>query len=178
MTNYFRSNIDFLPPYTPSEQIEPNTKIIKLNSNENPYPPSPQVTEALRNFDVELLRRYPNAFAREFRQAASQALGVPVDWIIAGNGSDELLSVVMRACAEPGRKVAYPVPTYLLYRTLTQMQAAESVEIPYSEDYRLPVEELIAANGSVTFIASPNSPSGHVVPIEDSQNLQLIYREF
>jgi histidinol-phosphate aminotransferase len=171
MTNYFRSNIDLMPAYTPSEQIEPSVKIIKLNSNENPYPPSPTVIEVLQNFDGELLRRYPNAFAQEFRQAVSKALGVPVDWIIAGIGSDELLSVVMRACAEPGRKVVYPVPTYVLYRTLTQMQAAESVEIPYSEDYRLPLEELIAVNGSVTFIASPNSPSGHMVPIDDLRKL-------
>ncbi|GAA6619813.1 histidinol-phosphate transaminase [Scytonema sp. NUACC26] len=171
MTNYFRSHIDLMPAYSPSEQIELNTKIIKLNSNENPYPPSPKVMEVLHNFSGELLRRYPNAFAQEFQQAASQALGVPVDWIIAGNGSDELLNVVMRACAEPGRKVVYPVPTYMLYRTLTQIQAAESVEIPYSEDYRLPLEELIAVNGSVTFIASPNSPSGHMVPIEDLRKL-------
>jgi histidinol-phosphate aminotransferase len=172
MTSYFRSHIDLMPAYSPSEQIDPiSTKIIKLNSNENPYPPSPKVTEVLQNFDGELLRRYPNAFAREFQQAVSQVLGVPADWIIVGNGSDELLSVVMRACAEPERKVVYPVPTYVLYRTLSQIQAAEIVEIPYSEDYRLPLDELIAVNGSVTFIASPNSPSGHMVPIEDLRKL-------
>lgn len=91
--------------------------------------------------------------------------------IIVGNGSDELLSVIIRACAEPGKKVVYPMPTYVLYRTLTEMQAAEILEIPYSEDYSLPLEELVAANGAVTFIASPNSPSGHVVTTDDLRKL-------
>ena len=68
----------------------------------------------LKNFDSEWLRRYPNPYAEDFRQAISKALGVKSDWIIVGNGSDELLNVVMRACIEPGRKVVYPTPTYVL----------------------------------------------------------------
>jgi histidinol-phosphate aminotransferase len=171
MTNYFRSNIDAMAGYVPGEQPQRGTQIIKLNSNENPYPPSPAALAVLRNIDGEWLRRYPEPFGGDFRQAVSQVLGVPSDWIIVGNGSDELLGVVIRACAEPGRKVVYPMPTYVLYHTLTQMQAAEIVEIPYSEDYSLPLEELVTANGSVTFIASPNSPSGHVVPTDDLRKL-------
>ena len=162
MSDYFRPNIDIMAGYVPGEQPKPDSQIIKLNSNENPYPPSSAVSEVLRNFDLEWLRRYPNPFAEEFRKAVSEALKVPADWIIVGNGSDEVLNLVIRACVEPGRKVVYPTPTYVLYRTLTQVQSAEIVEIPYSEDYRLPCKELIAANGAVTFIASPNSPSGHV----------------
>jgi histidinol-phosphate aminotransferase len=171
MTNYFRSNVEAMAAYVPGEQPPAGTSIIKLNSNENPYPPSPKVIEVLQNFDSEWLRRYPHPYGEAFRQAASQVLGVPSNWIIVGNGSDELLNVVMRACTEPGRKVVYPTPTYVLYSTLTQMQSAELVEIPYSEDYQLPVEEIIAANGSVTFIATPNSPSGHVVPAADLRTL-------
>lgn len=160
---YLRPSIDAMVGYIPGEQPKPGTKIIKLNTNENPYPPSPAAIEVLRNLDSEWLRRYPDPYASEFRQAASEALGVPADWIIVGNGSDEVLNLVVRACAEPGRKVVYPVPTYVLYRTLTQMQSAENIEISYPEDYCLPIEELVAAKGAVTFIASPNSPSGHVV---------------
>jgi histidinol-phosphate aminotransferase len=171
MTKYFRSNVDAMASYIPGEQPQRGTQIIKLNSNENPYPPSPAALAVLQNIDGEWLRRYPEPFAGDFRQAASQVLGVPSDWIIVGNGSDELLSVVIRACAEPGRKVVYPMPTYVLYRTLAQMQNADIAEIPYSDDYRLPLEELIATNGSVTFIASPNSPSGHVVATDDLRKL-------
>jgi histidinol-phosphate aminotransferase len=171
MTNYFRANVNAMASYIPGEQPPRGTPIIKLNSNENPYPPSPQALAVLRNIDGEWLRRYPEPFGGEFRQAASKVLGVPSDWIIVGNGSDELLNLVVRACAEPGKKVVYPMPTYVLYVTLTQMQAAEIVEIPYSEDYSLPIAELIAANGAVTFIATPNSPSGHVVPTNDLRKL-------
>ncbi|MGF1987611.1 MAG: histidinol-phosphate transaminase [Nostoc sp. ZfuVER08] len=171
MTKYFRSNVDAMASYVPGEQPQRGTQIIKLNSNENPYPPSPAALAVLQNINGEWLRRYPQPFGEEFRQAASKVLGVPSDWIIVGNGSDELLSVVIRACTEPGRQVVYPMPTYVLYRTLAQMQNADIIEIPYGENYILPLEELIAVNGSVTFIASPNSPSGHVVPIDDLRKL-------
>ncbi|MDB9375868.1 histidinol-phosphate transaminase [Nodularia sphaerocarpa] len=171
MTNYFRSNIDAMASYVPGEQPQRGMQVMKLNSNENPYPPSPAALAVLRNIQGEWLRRYPEPLGGEFRRAASEVLGFPSDWMIVGNGSDEVLNLVIRACTEPGRKVVYPIPTYVLYVTLTQMQAAEIVEIPYSQDYKLPLEEIIAANGAVTFIASPNSPSGHIVPINDLRQL-------
>lgn len=93
-------------------------------------------------------------------------MDIPVDWILVGNGSDDLLTMIMRACVEPGRKVAYPMPTYVLYRTLAQIQDAEVVEIPFYEDYSLPIEQLIDTQAAVTFIASPNSPSGTTAPLE------------
>jgi histidinol-phosphate aminotransferase len=152
--------------YVPGEQPSPQAKVIKLNTNENPYPPSPKALQVLRGFEGELLRRYPHPMANPFRQAASRVLGIPEDWILVGNGSDDLLTMLMRACTEPGRRVVYPMPTYVLYRTLAQIQDAEIVEVPYPEDYSLPVEELVKAQGAVTFIASPNSPSGTLVPVE------------
>ncbi|PAX59640.1 histidinol-phosphate transaminase [Brunnivagina elsteri] len=171
MMDYFRGNVTAMAAYIPGEQPKPGSQIIKLNSNENPYPPSPVVLEVLQNFNSESLRRYPNAYGEDFRLSASQVLNIPSDWIIVGNGSDELLNVVVRACTEPGKKVAYPIPTYVLYRTLTQVQSAELVEIPYGENYELPLDQLIATNAAVTFIATPNSPSGHVVPIDELRKL-------
>jgi histidinol-phosphate aminotransferase len=170
--SYFRSAIDRMTGYVPGEQPKPGTPIIKLNTNENPYPPSPEAIAVLRNLDSEWLRRYPDPFAKEFCQAVSKALNVPADWIIVGNGSDELLNVLIRSCAEGSdRKVVYPMPTYVLYRTLAAIQPAEVVEISYSPDFQLPLDELIAANGAITFIASPNSPSGHAVPLADLRSL-------
>jgi len=171
VTTYFRPAIDAMTGYVPGEQPKSDTPIIKLNTNENPYPPSPAAIAVLQTLKAELLRRYPDPYANEFRQAISEALGVPMDWIIVGNGSDDILNIIIRACAETERKVVYPVPTYVLYRTLTAMQPADTIEIPYGDDYRLPIAELIAANGAVTFIASPNSPSGHVVPIAELRQL-------
>jgi histidinol-phosphate aminotransferase len=168
---YFRPNINAMSGYVPGEQPPPGTKVIKLNTNENPYPPSPAALQVLRELEGELLRRYPDPMASSFCKAASQVLGVSADWILAGNGSDDLLTMIIRACTEPGRRVVYPMPTYVLYRTLAQIQDAECVEVPYLDDYTLPVEALIEAQGAVTFVASPNSPSGTLAPLEQLEKL-------
>ncbi|MEM8718125.1 MAG: histidinol-phosphate transaminase [Cyanobacteria bacterium P01_G01_bin.39] len=170
--NYFRSAIADMKGYTPGEQPKPGTPIIKLNTNENPYPPSPQALAVLRNLDSEWLRRYPDPYSRDFCNAVSKALGVPADWIIVTNGSDDLLNILIRSCAEgKERKVVYPMPSYVLYRTLASLQAAEVIEVAYPENYQLPIDKLVAANGAVTFIATPNSPSGHLVPLDDLRQL-------
>jgi histidinol-phosphate aminotransferase len=158
--------------YMPGEQPKSGTKVIKLNTNENPYPPSPKAMEVLRHLDGDSLRRYPDPFASQFCQAVSDELGVPADWVIVGNGSDDVLNLLVRACAEgQERRVVYPMPTYVLYPTLAAMQPADVVEIPYPEDFQLPIADLVAANGAITFIASPNSPSGHIVPLDDLREL-------
>ncbi len=170
--SYFRPTIDAMTGYVPGEQPKSGIKVIKLNTNENPYPPSPKAIACLQTIDSDSLRRYPDPFAHDFCQAISDVLGVPKDWVIVGNGSDDVLNILIRACAEGrDRKVVYPMPTYVLYRTLSVMQPAEIVEVPYGENFQLPIAELVAANGAVTFIASPNSPSGHIVPLDDLRKL-------
>ena len=157
---YFRENIRKMAGYVPGEQPKPGEKVIKLNTNENPYPPSPAAVEVLRSLDADALRRYPDPLATRFREVVAETLGLPVDWIIAGNGSDELLTMILRAFVGPGGVVAYPMPTYVLYRTLTEIQDGRYVEVPYDDEYSLPAEELTAAAAAVTFVATPNSPSG------------------
>ncbi|MBW4460635.1 MAG: histidinol-phosphate transaminase [Nodosilinea sp. WJT8-NPBG4] len=170
--SYVRPNIDAMAGYVPGEQPRPGTGIIKLNSNENPYPPSPQVIEVLRHFEDELLRRYPDPFARNFCQAIADILGVPADWVIVGNGSDDLLNLLVRACADDtARPIVYPTPTYVLYRTLAALQPATVVEVPYPDDFQFPLKDLVTAEGAITFIATPNSPSGHIVALADLRDL-------
>jgi histidinol-phosphate aminotransferase len=170
--SYFRPAIDAMTGYVPGEQPKSGIKIIKLNTNENPYPPSPMAIAALQNIDPDMLRRYPDPFAMEFCKAVSEVLDVPADWVIVGNGSDDVLNILIRACAEGSdRQVVYPMPTYVLYRTLAAMQPAMVQEIPYDDDFRLPIADLVAAKGAVTFIASPNSPSGHLIPLDDLRQL-------
>ena len=169
--SYFRPAIAKMQGYTPGEQPKPDTPIIKLNTNENPYPPSPKALDVLRNLDSEWLRRYPDPYARDFCNAVSVALGVPADWIIVTNGSDDLLNILIRSCAGEERKVVYPMPSYVLYRTLSAIQPADVVEVNYPEDYDLPIDELVAADGAVTLIATPNSPSGHIVSLDDLRTL-------
>ncbi|WP_017301235.1 histidinol-phosphate transaminase [Nodosilinea nodulosa] len=170
--SYVRPNIEAMAGYVPGEQPRPGSGIIKLNSNENPYPPSPSVIEALRQVDYEQLRRYPDPFARRFCQAIAEVLGVPADWIIVVNGSDDLLNLLVRTCADDSaRPIVYPTPTYVLYRTLAALQPATVVEVPYPDNFQFPLKELVAAQGAITFIASPNSPSGHGVALADLRAL-------
>ena len=157
---YFRPAIDALAPYAPGEQPPLNSQVIKLNTNENPYPPSAAALEALRTLEPEALRQYPHPYADEFRHAAADVLGVDPEWVLVGNGSDDLLTMLMRAVAETGRGVAYPVPTYVLYRTLARMQPAPVVEVEFDDTYALPTNQLAEAGAAVTLVANPNSPSG------------------
>ncbi len=158
--NWFKDNIRSMEAYVPGEQPRSTGRIIKLNTNENPYPPSPKVAEALAGADLAQLRRYPDAMATLFRHAAADVLGVPADWILPGNGSDDVIMMIARACLGPSRPAAYPVPTFAFYRTQSLIEDALRTEVPLEEDYRLPVEKLIDAAAAVTFIANPNSPTG------------------
>jgi histidinol-phosphate aminotransferase len=173
MSNYLRKHLQFIPGYIPGEQPPPDSPIIKLNTNENPYPPSPAVAQVLQNLDSEWLRRYPDPTATPFRQAVSEVLGMPPEWIAVGNGSDELLGVMVRAFVEEGATVAYPMPSYALYRTLAQLQAAQPAEIPYDAEFRFPLQSLIQAQGTLTLVATPNSPVGNVVAIEQLEALAI-----
>ncbi len=158
--SYFRDNIDAMAAYVPGEQPAADEKVIKLNTNENPYPPSPRAMEVLRAFAGESLRLYPDAMAGRFRQAAAAVLSVSADWILPGDGSDDLIVMIARAAAGPTRAVAYPVPTFPFYVAQGRIEAAEIVEVPYGDGWKLPVDELIAAGAAVTFVANPSTPSG------------------
>ena len=156
----FRPAVDRLAAYVPGEQPPDGTGIVKLNTNENPYPPSPDALAVLDAVDPEALRRYPHPLADAFRRSAAEVLGVEPEWILAGNGSDDLLTMLFRAVTGAGRPVAYPVPTYVLYRTLAAIQGAPVLEIPFDEEYTLPVDALADAGAALTLVANPNSPSG------------------
>ena len=167
----FRKNVKNLHPYVPGEQPEADADVIKLNTNENPYPPSPRAVEALRTIGSDLLRRYPQPLADVFRDAVGKTLNFDPSWVLAGNGSDDLLTQLIRAVVEPGRPVAYPTPTYVLYRTLAEIQDAPTEEVPYNDDYDLPIDALSKIDAPLTIIANPNSPSGTVITIKELQDL-------
>ena len=116
--SYFRPAVDTLRPYVPGRQPAAGAGIVKLNTNENPYPASPRALAALGAIDGDELRRYPSPLSREFREAAAETLDVDPAWVLAGNGSDDLLTMLVRSVTGPGRPVVYPTPTYVLYRTL------------------------------------------------------------
>jgi histidinol-phosphate aminotransferase len=159
---YFRAHIEAMEGYVPGEQPSDPT-IIKLNTNENPYPPSPRVMEAIAQITPEQLRRYPDPMGNRFRDAAAQVFGVQRENVICGNGMDDILNMTVRAFSGPEAALVYPVPTYTLYAVLAQIQASIIREIPFAPDYELPTDELVRARGRVTYVANPNSPTGTFV---------------
>ena len=164
--SYFRKNIDEMDQYIPGTQPAAGEKVIKLNTNENPYPPSPAGLEALRDFDGAGMRVYPDPMAGRFCKAAADVLGVPAEWILPGTGSDDLIVMCVRAIAGPGRAVVIPTPTFPYYLTQAQIAGADVVEIPCDEDFNLPAEKIIAADGALTFVANPNTPTGTFTPMD------------
>jgi len=161
----FRSSIDKMAAYMPGEQPRAGERLIKLNTNENPYPPSPKVRRAVERSARNALRLYPAPRGDEFIAEAARRYGVPRDMILAGNGSDELLAMVFRAALGRGDKVAYPVPTYSLYDTLAEVQEARVVRIAFGNDFTLPLKQLAQARARLTIVCNPNSPSGSFTAI-------------
>ncbi len=164
--SYFRSNIQSMSGYVPGEQPQTDG-FIKLNTNENPYPPSPAVAVAVNEALQRGLRKYPDPMAGAFRRRASELLGVSPDWILAGNGSDDILTIVTRALVGEGQLLRMPYPSYILYRTLAELQGARCDEVLFERDWSLPA--VFAQGGGelkLAFLANPNSPSGTLVPPE------------
>ncbi|HKD65930.1 MAG TPA: histidinol-phosphate transaminase [Candidatus Binataceae bacterium] len=157
----FRAAIDQMAPYRPGEQPRPGQRLIKLNTNENPYPPSPRVRRAIIKAAAgDSLRLYPRPFADDFIAAAARHYRFPRQMILAGNGSDELLAMLFGATLNPGEVVAYSSPTYTLYDTLAAVREATVAPITYSRDFALPFDELVRAKAALTIVCNPNAPSG------------------
>ena len=169
MPTRFRSNIAGLAGYVPGEQPQ-DFEIIKLNTNENPYPPSPKVFAALRSAIRSSLRLYPEPLSDSLRSVAAGVYGVTPANIIAGNGSDELLAIALRCFVGPGDRVAFPVPTYSLYDTLVEIQDGVRLAVDYPEDFSLPAT-LNAQNAALTFLCNPNAPSGTMVTLLEIEKL-------
>lgn len=173
--SYFRPEIDVMSGYTPGEQPK-IADITKLNTNENPYPPSPAVIKALRDFDGERLRLYSDPLSVELRRTIAAKFGVAVDNVIAGNGSDDILTIVFRCFCGIGRPMACLNPTYSLYPVLAQIQGAESISIPLNKDFSMPDDLLEqAAPANLLIITRPNAPTGNSFPMA---RMEEICRDF
>jgi histidinol-phosphate aminotransferase len=165
MTSHFLPHIDRMAGYAPGEQPH-DGGFIKLNTNENPYPPSPRVAESITHALDGRLRLYPDPVGTAFRQTAARLHGVEADQILVGNGSDDLLTILTRAFVGPGDVVAYPSPSYILYRTLAEIQGARAVEVPFEPDWTLDPARFDGIQPRVVFVPNPNSPSGTVLSLE------------
>ncbi len=161
---FIRPAVAAMSGYVPGEQPQ-DQRYIKLNTNENPYPPSPRVIEAVRAAAGDDLRLYPDPVGNAVRDRAATRYGLKREQILVGNGSDELLSLILRTCVGAGDRVVYPSPTYSLYDTLVAVEEGVTVRVPYPADFTLP-SGLGEMGGRVTILCHPNSPSGTPVPLD------------
>lgn len=184
MKNYVRSDITSLRGYVSGEQPKSGSSVVKLNTNENPYPASEAVFAAIRSFADSSgagtrLSRYPDPLATEFREAAAKLHNVSAASIFCGNGSDDILTILTRTFVAAGELLRLPYPSYILYKTLAELQGAFAEEIRFEEDWSLPLafsrkpevgidpEKSRRENRlQLVFLPNPNSPSGTMIPPE------------
>jgi histidinol-phosphate aminotransferase len=152
--------------YIPGEQPK-GQKFVKLNTNENPYPPSSLVLERLKAACDGDLRLYPDAAASEVCRRLAEQFAVPAQQILVGNGSDELLNTAMRCFVGTGDRVVFPTPTYPYYAKLVELQNATAVTVDFDESFALPGDALTTAAGKLTLVANPNSPSGTLASTDE-----------
>jgi histidinol-phosphate aminotransferase len=166
-----RATVGRMSGYLPGEQPRPGERVIKLNTNENPYPPSPRVVEAIRRLEGDALRRYPSPMADDFRAVAARVHGVLPEQVLAGNGSDDILQIALRSYCGAGDVLASPDPTYSLYPVLAEIADVRFVTVPWGDGWTLPTDALLAANPRAIFFANPNAPSGTSVSPADVATL-------
>jgi histidinol-phosphate aminotransferase len=159
MNRYILPHIARLSGYVPGEQPQ-GGGFVKLNTNENPYPPSPRVKLALVEAVNDRLRLYPDPLSTAFCRTVAELHGVSPDMVMAGNGSDDLLTILTRAFVGPGDLAGFPSPSYLLYSTLVALQDGRSVVVPYQSDWGLDWNAVANPGLKVFWLANPDSPSG------------------
>ena len=157
-------------PYIPGEQPR-QPGLVKLNTNENPFPPSPAALALLGNICPESLQRYPPPMADDLALAAAETLQLPADAILPTNGGDELLDILFRAVIDPGQTVCTAEPSYSLYHTLIAAADARHSPIPYQPDWSIDPHHIARHQPRLTLITRPNAPSGTCLPLATIEHL-------
>jgi len=161
--------IQNIVPYTPGEQPR-DRKFIKLNTNECPYPPSPNAIEAIRSAAGDSLRLYPDPECMELRSAIADREGLDVSQVFCGNGSDEILAFAFQAFFNSDKEVVFPRITYSFYPVYTDFFGLKRREVPMNPDFSDPIDLLCGRNGGVV-LANPNAPTGISVGLDAVEHL-------
>lgn len=161
--SYIRQSVRRMEGYTPGEQ--PRVPgLVKLNTNENPYPPSPRVAEVLSSFASRDLRLYPDPANRELRRIAADLHRVSEDQVFMGNGSDEILALCTRAYVEDNGLIGYFEPSYSLYPVLAAIRDVRSASVELDAGFGWPATAPTV--GSLFFLANPNAPTSNLFPFK------------
>lgn len=165
-----RRNIEEMAAYVPGFQPKDGKVYVKLNTNENPYPPSPRVVEAILAQVGDNLRRYPDAQSAEAAKAVGRLHGFPPDWVVVANGSDEVLNNLIRAFAGEGEEIGYLHPSYSYYATLAKIQNVNVRAFPVSSSGEISGMPS-RYEGKIFFLTNPNAPFGFRFPLSFVEEL-------
>ena len=188
--SYIRPNVEAMAGYVPGEQPKEG-EAVKLNTNENPYRASESAYDAIRAVADKGLSRYPNAVAQQFREAAAAVYNVEPDWIMCGNGSDDILTILTRTFVGENQILRLPYPSYILYKSLADIQGARSEEVYFKDDWTLPdyfsqlpesdpkapfrvnpIEGEVKPDSlRLVYLPNPNSPSGTLLSVEEIEKI-------
>lgn len=171
MSRFWNKTINETTPYVAGEQPKAGQKVIKLNTNENPFPPSPAVNKAIAEFDTKTLRLYPDTNATPIVNAVAAVEGVRPSQVFVGNGSDEVLALCFQTFYEKKADTDLPVLTpefsYSFYPVYEEFYGIRSKKIPLREDYRLEPSDYVGVPNCGIAIANPNAPTSRAISLDD-----------
>ncbi|MCE5285918.1 MAG: histidinol-phosphate transaminase [Pelosinus sp.] len=163
MSIYWSKITTELDPYVPGEQPQ-DKKYIKLNTNENPYPPSPKTLQAMKDAANADLRLYPTPTCDKLRECIARFHGLTKEQVFVGNGSDEVLAMSFMTFFDPGRPILFPDITYSFYPVYAGLFHIYYKLLSLNDDFSIPVEQFLTDNGGVIF-PNPNAPTGRYLPL-------------
>ena len=169
MSRFLSKSASAVKPYTPGEQPR-ERKYIKLNTNENPYPPPPSVLAAVSDIRAGDFKLYPDPTSSDFRAVIAEQYGVKPEQVFAGCGSDEVLAFAFMAFFDRGDRVYYPDITYGFYSVYADLFGLLKTEIPLKSDYTIDVSDYFGLDGHI-FIANPNAPTGICLALQDIEQI-------
>ncbi len=168
MSKFLSKNYEKLVPYTPGEQV--NEKVIKLNTNESPFPPSPRVKAVLSETVIDKLNLYSDPELKELRAAIAEQFDVTPDMVFCGNGSDDVLAFAIMGFCGAGGKLCCPEISYGFYPVYADIFGVDLEQIPLKEDLSIDVNDYIGKGKNIV-IANPNAPTGLLIPFEDVERI-------
>lgn len=169
MSRFWSDLVKNLTPYTPGEQPKVDN-LIKLNTNENPYAPSPLVLDAIAQANGERLKLYPDPNAQELKQAIADYYGLETNQIFVGNGSDEVLAHAFQGLLKHSKPLLFPDISYSFYPTYCRLYGIHPEMIPLESDFSINVDDYSRANGGIIF-PNPNAPTGKLLPLQDIEKM-------
>ena len=172
MSQFWNDKIKSISPYVPGEQPK-DKKYIKLNTNENPYPPSPNVMKAVKSMDIESMRLYPDPDVTLLKDEIAKYFNLTREQIFVGNGSDEILAFIFMAFFNKQDKVYYPDITYSFYPVYSDLFDLTEVQIPLDSNFEIKIEDYFRLDGHI-IITNPNAPTSIALTLDKIESIIIL----